>query len=107
MDQNEPFDKGLLAEQMVKDMLPAIESKSGGTFEYDICNCDRSIGARISGEIAIRHGNAGMADQPVNLKLRGVAGQSLGVWNAGGLNIYLQGDANDYVGKGMSAARLY
>jgi glutamate synthase (NADPH/NADH) large chain len=104
--QNDPFDKGLLAEQMVKDMLPAIESKSGGTFDYDICNCDRSIGARLSGEIAVRHGNAGMNDNPVTLKLRGVAGQSLGVWNAGGLDIYLEGDANDYVGKGMSGGKL-
>jgi glutamate synthase (NADPH/NADH) large chain len=104
--QNDPFDKGLLAEQMVKDMLPAIESKSGGTFDYDICNCDRSIGARLSGEIAVRHGNAGMNDNPVTIKLRGVAGQSLGVWNAGGLDIYLEGDANDYVGKGMSGGKL-
>jgi glutamate synthase (NADPH/NADH) large chain len=104
--QNDPFDKGLLAEQMVKDMLPAIEAKTGGTYDYDICNCDRSIGARISGEIAVRHGNSGMIDNPVTLKLRGVAGQSLGVWNAGGLNIYLEGDANDYVGKGMSAGKL-
>ena len=91
---------------MVKDMLPAIEAKTGGTYDYDICNCDRSIGARISGEIAVRHGNSGMIDNPVTLKLRGVAGQSLGVWNAGGLNIYLEGDANDYVGKGMSAGKL-
>ena len=104
--QNDPFDKGLLAEQMVKDMLPAIEAQKGGSYEYDICNCDRSIGARISGEIAVRHGNAGMIDSPVTLKLRGVAGQSLGVWNAGGLNIYLEGDANDYVGKGMSGGKL-
>ena len=51
--QNDPFDKGLLAEQMVKDMLPAIEAKTGGSYDYDICNCDRSIGARISGEIAV------------------------------------------------------
>jgi glutamate synthase (NADPH/NADH) large chain len=104
--QNDPFDKGLLAEQMVKDMLPAIKAKSGGTYDYDICNCDRSIGARISGEIAVRHGNAGMIDDPVTLKLQGVAGQSLGVWNAAGLNIYLEGDANDYVGKGMSGGKL-
>ncbi|MDA9014339.1 glutamate synthase large subunit [Porticoccaceae bacterium] len=104
--QNDPFDKGLLAEQMVKDMLPAIEAKSGGSYDYDICNCDRSIGARISGEIAVRHGNAGMIDNPVTVNLRGVAGQSLGVWNAGGLNIYLEGDANDYVGKGMSGGKL-
>ncbi|MCW8195335.1 glutamate synthase large subunit [Proteobacteria bacterium 005FR1] len=103
---NAPFDKGELAERMVKDILPSIESKSGGSFEYRITNCDRSIGARLSGEIARRHGNLGMADKPIRLNLHGVAGQSLGVWNAGGLDIYLQGDANDYVGKGMAGGKI-
>jgi len=103
---NTPFDKGEKAEQMVQDMLPAIESKSGGEFSYTVTNCDRSIGARLSGEIAKRHGNQGMASAPVKLNLKGVAGQSLGVWNAGGLNIYLEGDANDYVGKGMAGGKI-
>lgn len=104
--RNEPFDKGLLAERMVKDMLPAIEGKLGGIFNYSISNCDRSIGARISGEIAKRYGNQGMADAPITLKLNGVAGQSVGVWNAGGLNIDITGDANDYVGKGMAGGKI-
>jgi glutamate synthase (NADPH/NADH) large chain len=104
--KNEPFDKGLLAERMVADLLSAIESQSGGSFEYEVGNCDRSIGARLSGEIASRYGNTGMAESPVVLKLKGVAGQSLGVWNAGGLEIYLEGDANDYVGKGMAGGKL-
>ncbi len=104
--QNEPFDKGELAERMVADILPTIESASGGEFSYEVNNCDRSIGARLSGEIAVRHGNQGMADNPIKLNLTGVAGQSLGVWNAGGLHIYLEGDANDYVGKGMSGGKL-
>jgi glutamate synthase (NADPH/NADH) large chain len=103
---NAPFDKGELAERMVKDILPSIESKSGGSFQYRITNCDRSIGARLSGEIARRHGNLGMTDKPIRLDLAGVAGQSLGVWNAGGLDIYLEGDANDYVGKGMAGGRI-
>ncbi|WP_024461342.1 glutamate synthase large subunit [Marinimicrobium sp. LS-A18] len=106
VDRNEPFDKGELAEAMVKEVLPAIESKSGGEYAFTVTNCDRSIGARISGEIAKRHGNQGMADNPITLKLTGVAGQSLGVWNAGGLYIYLEGDANDYVGKGMAGGKL-
>ncbi|WP_027708686.1 glutamate synthase large subunit [Zooshikella ganghwensis] len=104
--RNEPFDKGQLAEQMVKDILPAIESRQGGDFHYLVGNCDRSIGARLSGEIAKRHGNQGMSDSPVNVYLKGSAGQSFGVWNAGGLNMYLQGDANDYVGKGMTGGKL-
>ena len=104
--KNEPFDKGELAERMVADILPAIESQSGGKFSYQIGNCDRSIGARLSGEIAKRYGNTGMSDNPVRLELTGVAGQSLGGWNAGGLEIYLEGDANDYVGKGMASGKL-
>lgn len=103
---NAPHDKGLLAEQMVKDMLPAIENCQGGEFYYTVCNCDRSIGARLSGEIAKRHGNLGMSNAPVTLRLQGTAGQSLGVWNAGGLHIKLEGDANDYVGKGMAGGRI-
>ena len=104
--KNAPFDKGELAERMVADILPAIESASGGEFDYHVVNCDRSIGARLSGEIAKRHGNLGMADKPIKLNLTGVAGQSLGVWNAGGLHIHLEGDANDYVGKGMAGGKL-
>ena len=103
---NAPHDKGLLAEEMVKDMLPSIENCQGGEFYYTVGNCNRSIGARLSGEIAKRHGNLGMSNAPVTLKLQGTAGQSLGVWNAGGLHIKLEGDANDYVGKGMAGGRV-
>ncbi|WNP27033.1 glutamate synthase large subunit [Moraxella sp. DOX410] len=106
VERNEPFDKGLLAEQMVMDMMDTIKSAKGGDFSYRIGNCDRSIGARISGEIAALHGNNGMASAPINLHLTGTAGQSLGVWNAGGLNIKLEGDANDYVGKGMAGGEI-
>jgi glutamate synthase (NADPH/NADH) large chain len=104
--KNEPFDRAELAEQMVKDALPAIEAKRGGEFAYQVKNVNRSIGARLSGEIAKHHGNQGMAAQPVTLRLTGTAGQSFGVWNAGGLHMYLEGDANDYVGKGMTGGRL-
>jgi glutamate synthase (NADPH/NADH) large chain len=103
---NAPFDKAELAEQMVHDILPAIEAKSGGEFSYAVRNINRSLGARLSGEIARRHGDLGMSDHPITLRLKGSAGQSLGVWNAGGLNIYLEGDANDYVGKGMAGGKL-
>ena len=103
---NEPFDKGELAEQMVADCLPAIEAGSGGEFHYAVRNNNRSLGARLSGEIARRHGNQGMADQPITLRLTGTAGQSFGVWNAGGLHMVLEGDANDYVGKGMAGGKV-
>jgi glutamate synthase (NADPH/NADH) large chain len=104
--RNEPFDKGELAEQMVRDALPAIAAKAGGEFRYALKNVHRSIGARLSGEIARRHGDRGMENAPIALRLTGTAGQSFGVWNAGGLHLYLEGDANDYVGKGMAGGKL-
>ncbi len=106
VERNSPYDEGALAERMVADSMPAIKAKSGGEFTYTIGNCDRSIGARLSGEIACLHGNQGMASSPIQLNLTGTAGQSFGVWNAGGLNMYLEGDANDYVGKGMTGGKL-
>ncbi|MBK5004839.1 glutamate synthase large subunit [Pseudomonas sp. S32] len=106
VDRNPPFDQGELAEKMVEMAMPAIRDQAGGEFSLDICNCDRSIGARVSGEIARLHGNQGMASAPITFRFNGTAGQSFGVWNAGGLNLYLQGDANDYVGKGMTGGKL-
>ena len=104
--RNAPFDKGELAERMVSDMATAIEGGTGGAFKYEVSNRDRSIGARVSGVIASRHGNNGMSSAPIVVSLRGSIGQSFGVWNAGGLHMHLEGDANDYVGKGMAGGRI-
>ncbi|AYG47094.1 glutamate synthase large subunit [Pseudomonas sp. Leaf58] len=106
VDKNPPFDEGQLAEKMVDMAMPAIRDQAGGEFSLDICNCDRSIGARVSGEIARLHGNQGMAAAPITFRFKGTAGQSFGVWNAGGLNLHLEGDANDYVGKGMTGGKV-
>ncbi|TGD73065.1 glutamate synthase large subunit [Mangrovimicrobium sediminis] len=106
VSRNAPFDKGEKAEEMIAATLATIESGEGGEFAFDVCNCDRSIGARMSGEIARRWGNTGMEDKPLVLRLTGTAGQSFGVWNAGGLHMYLEGDSNDYVGKGMAGGKL-
>jgi len=106
LPSNAPFDKGELAERMLADMLPAITRQSGGEWRYPVKNFNRSIGARISGEIARHWGNTGMAESPLVVHLTGSIGQSFGVWNAGGLHLYLEGDANDYVGKGMAGGRI-
>jgi len=103
---NEPFDKGVLAEKMLRDMQEAIRTKSGGEFSYLVSNFHRSIGARVSGEIAKRWGNSGMSAAPLIVTLKGSVGQSFGVWNAGGLHLHLEGEANDYVGKGMAAGKI-
>jgi glutamate synthase (NADPH/NADH) large chain len=104
--RNEPFDKGVLAEEMLRDMSEAIEGRTGGQYSYAVSNYHRSIGARISGEIAKRWGNHGMSAAPLVVNLKGSAGQSFGVWNAGGLHLHLEGEANDYVGKGMAGGRI-
>jgi glutamate synthase (NADPH/NADH) large chain len=104
--KNDPYDKGTLNLKMLEQTRDAIHGKLGGEFAFKITNCDRSVGAMLSGEIAKLHGNQGMSDQPINLRLTGVAGQSLGVWNAGGLNLTLEGDSNDYVGKGMAGGKI-
>ena len=104
--RNPPSDRGVLAERMVQDMQDAIAGAKGGEFSYEVRNYHRSIGARISGEIARRWGNNGMSSAPLIVNLEGSAGQSFGVWNAGGLHLKLVGEANDYVGKGMAGGRI-
>ncbi|MBU2865012.1 glutamate synthase large subunit [Reinekea forsetii] len=106
VERNEPFDKGEKQREIFAAIEQAIETKSGGEFNFTIGNCDRSIGALASGAIAKKYGNLGMSDSPITLNLSGIAGQSFGVWNAGGLNLVLDGDANDYVGKGMSGGKI-
>src|SRR6185312_11063131 len=68
---NAPFDKGELAERMVSDMLPAITARRGGSWHYEVKNFHRSIGARLSGEIARRWGNYGMEESPIVVQLKG------------------------------------
>jgi glutamate synthase (NADPH/NADH) large chain len=104
--RNRPRDPGTLARRMVHDMREAIETKAGGEFRYAIGNGDRAIGARVSGLIARAHGNYGMRDKPLIVRFTGHAGQSFGAWNAGGLHLILEGDANDYVGKGMADGKI-
>ncbi|MBS1155341.1 MAG: gltB [Proteobacteria bacterium] len=103
---NPSFDKGELAEQMVRDALAGIRDKAPQVFDYAVHNVNRSIGARLSGEIAKAHGAEGLPADCLTIRLHGSAGQSLGVWNAHGLTIELEGDANDYVGKGMAGGKI-
>lgn len=87
-------------------MLLAIDVKSGGEFDFGIINCDCFIGVWLFGEIVKCYGNQGMVDSLIIICFKGMAGQSFGVWNVGGLYMYLEGDVNDYVGKGMIGGKL-
>jgi len=95
-----------LAARLDTALAAAIDAGSGGEHSDVIRNTDRSIGARLSGRIARVHGDTGMATRPITLRLRGSAGQSFGAFNAGGLQLHLEGEANDYVGKGMAGGRI-
>jgi len=104
--RNVPRDPGTLAARIAADTRFAIEHKRGGEFRYAVRNTDRSLGARLSGDVARLHGDLGMSDAPITLRLTGSAGQSLGAWNVGGVHIVVEGEANDGVGKGMTAGRI-
>ncbi|MGY1408336.1 glutamate synthase large subunit [Luteimonas sp. A611] len=95
-----------LAARLDAALSGVIERAEGGEHVDTIRNTDRSIGTRLSGLIARHHGNAGMAARPLTLRLTGSAGQSFGAFNAGGLRLQLEGEANDYVGKGMAGGRI-
>ena len=105
VERNAPPDKLKLARKIERDCLPLIDSQRAGAFNYQIRNSDRSLGTRLAGLLTSRYGSQGY-EPGLQLNFSGYAGQSFGAWNVPGLHLHLQGDANDYVGKGMSGGRL-
>ncbi|MCP9806227.1 glutamate synthase subunit alpha [Cyanobium sp. T1B-Tous] len=97
----------ILEDQLLADaeVMAAIEGHGRVRRTLAIVNTDRSVGARLSGEIAARHGNKGFQGQ-LDLTLEGAAGQSFGAFVLQGMNVRLVGEANDYVGKGLNGGRL-
>jgi glutamate synthase (NADPH/NADH) large chain len=91
---------------MIRHARPAIESQKEISLDYAIVNTDRSVGAMLSGEIAKRYGNEGLPDNTLNIKFKGSAGQSFGAFLAHGVHFRLEGEANDYLGKGLSGGRI-
>ena len=97
----------ILEDQLLADpeLMAAIESHGRLARKMSIVNTDRSVCARLAGEIAQRHGNTGFQGQ-LDLTFEGAAGQSFGAFNVQGMNVRLVGEANDYVGKGLCGGRL-
>ena len=93
-----------LDEQILKDAAAVFTRGEKMQLVYDVKNTDRAVGARVSSAIVRKYGKDGLANGQLTLRLRGSAGQSLGAFSANGLVIELEGDANDYVGKGLSGA---
>ena len=84
----------------------ALESGASVRGEYPLRNVNRTVGAMLSGEVARRYGHAGLADDTISFRFKGNAGQSFGAFAARGVSLELTGDANDYVGKGLSGGRV-
>ena len=103
--QDHGLDK-LIDNKLIEQALPALNNKTPVQIETPICNVDRSFGTMLSGEVARRYGHAGLAEDSIVIKAHGTAGQSLGAWLTHGVSIDLAGEANDYVGKGLSGGRI-
>jgi glutamate synthase (NADPH/NADH) large chain len=103
---NAPFDKGRLNLDILQAAENALKHQEKWSAHFGIRNNDRTVGAMLSGEVARRYGKEGLPADRIRLNLTGTAGQSLGCWNVPGISIHLEGDANDYVGKGMSGGRI-
>ena len=95
-----------LDNQLIEAAKPALENREPVRIEKTIANVNRTVGTMLSGEVAKRYGHAGLPDNTIHITARGVAGQSFGAWLAHGVTLDLTGDANDYVGKGLSGGRV-
>jgi len=96
----------ILDNEIIKAALPAIEWKDVISLEYPISNTDRAVCAMLSGQIAEKYGASGLPDSTINIKFTGSAGQSFCAFLASGINVRLEGMANDYVGKGLCGGRV-
>ncbi|MCD8166776.1 MAG: glutamate synthase large subunit [Bacteroides sp.] len=92
--------------EMIHQAQAAIQDQKETVLEYTIGNTDRSVGAMLSGEIASKYGEAGLPEGTLNIKFKGSAGQSFGAFLTPGVHFKLEGEANDYLGKGLSGGRI-
>jgi glutamate synthase domain-containing protein 2/glutamate synthase domain-containing protein 3 len=107
--QMQPQDHGLeaaLDRHLIKQCQKALEKQIPVSINLPIRNVHRTLGAMLSGEIARRYGSVGLPEDTIRIQLTGCAGQSFGAFLAKGVRLTLEGDANDYVGKGLSGGKL-
>ena len=105
----ETQDHGLdraLDNKLIEQAKPALERGEPVKIETPVSNVNRTVGAMLSGRVAERYGHEGLPDDTIHVKLTGVAGQSFGTWLARGVTLELEGEGNDYVGKGLSGGRI-
>ena len=92
--------------QLIEDARPALEGKQDLLLSYPIVNTDRSVGAMLSGVVAQQYGETGLPEQALKIRFKGSAGQSFGAFLVHGVEFRLEGDTNDYLGKGLSGGRI-
>ena len=92
--------------KLIERAKPALENRTPVEMEFPIRNVHRTVGAMLSGEIARRYGSEGLPDDTIRVRLTGSAGQSFGAFLAQGVTLTLSGEANDYLGKGLSGGRI-
>ncbi|MBU0714369.1 MAG: glutamate synthase large subunit [Verrucomicrobia bacterium] len=97
---------GVMDEKLIELAKPALEKCEAVVIKMPIRNVNRAVGTMLSGEIARRYGGTGLPDDTIACRFKGSAGQSFGAFGAKGLTLRLEGDANDYLGKGLSGARI-
>ena len=97
---------GVKDEEMIKAAKKAIENQEEVTLDYAIKNTDRAVGTMLSGAIAQKYGETGLPDGTIKIKFKGSAGQSFGAFAVKGLDLRLEGETNDYFGKGLSGGRI-
>ena len=97
---------GVKDEEIIKAAQKAIDDQEEVNLDYAIKNTDRAVGTMLSGVIAKKYGEAGLPDGTINIKFKGSAGQSFGAFAVRGLNLKLEGESNDYFGKGLSGGRI-
>ncbi len=97
---------GIKDEEIVKACGRAIEEKEEVNLDYAIRNTDRAVGTMLSGIIAKKYGEEGLPDNTINIKFKGSAGQSFGAFAVRGVNLKLEGECNDYFGKGLSGGHI-
>ncbi|MFW2339678.1 MAG: glutamate synthase large subunit, partial [Acidimicrobiia bacterium] len=95
-----------LDNELIEEALPALKHGDMVRIQSPISNANRAVGTMLSGEVARRYGHAGLPDDTIFIRLQGTAGQSFGAWLARGITLELEGDANDYVGKGLSGGKI-
>ena len=98
--------KNVLDMKIIKDASRAISSKEKITLNYKIKNTDRSVGAILSNEISKKHGFKGLPEETLSINFDGTAGQSFGAFSTKGILLKVEGNANDYFGKGLSGAKI-